>query len=446
MTAMAPQPTGTHAADAILAAVLPASAASVRVSPDVDTSLVSDAGGSPDVDVLRRVPRRGVGGAPMAVCIVDAADASLDTGTSGRIIVRVRDHARARASASVARGRFHSAGYRTTRAIYWDRGHAAKLPPPSIPPDRLRPAERLPRRAVVAAQRSGTEGPSILQQAAIEGLPGPMRWPLVRSGTLVVVDDALVLRTAIGAGKDRLHRAADALVKLLPILPRPQLVPRLEGTGEVGLGRWTVETRLHGAALAAAGSSQVEDEVIDLLVALRHGGGAASVSIAELAAAVTGALGPGPRSDAVTAATALAAAAGDGLGTSFNHGDFWHGNLLVRDGRLAGVIDWDSAESGRLPFLDVLHFVVAGRVPRGSRRWGAEVVAELQRETPSPLVQRYADAIGVDVDLERLRGLVLAYWIDRLAFQLTTYGDRMQRPRWLELNVDLVVDAVAGMT
>lgn len=435
-------PGATRAADAILAAVLPVSARTVLVAADVDTSLASNEDRPPDVEVLRRVQDAQARLAPVTICVVDAHDAGLDTGTGGRVAVRMRDHGRARLGASQARRRLAGAGYRRIETVYWDRGQAAQLPGTSSASTRLRPAERLPRRAVVSGHPAGSREPSILGAAAAAGLGRTDRRPLVRSGTLVVVDDHLVLRTALGAGCERLVRAADSLTKVAPALPRATLVPRVEGSAEIGIGRWTTETRLPGSPLRAAEIPQLEDEVIDLLVALRHAGGPPTVPLDALADAVVRALGPGVRSDGVLAAAALAAQATRGIGTSFNHGDFWHGNLLVRDGHLTGVIDWDSGDSGRLPFLDAIHFVVAGRVPRGSRRWGAEVATELARPVPSPFVARYADAIDEPLDDRRARGLVLAYWIDRLAFQITTYGDRTHRPRWLEQNIDVVVSAV----
>jgi Phosphotransferase enzyme family len=38
------------------------------------------------------------------------------------------------------------------------------------------------------------------------------------------------------------------------------------------------------------------------------------------------------------------------------HGDYWMGNILVHDGRLAGVVDWERSESVGLPFFDIYKF------------------------------------------------------------------------------------------
>ena len=41
------------------------------------------------------------------------------------------------------------------------------------------------------------------------------------------------------------------------------------------------------------------------------------------------------------------------------HGDFWFGNLLVTDGRITGVIDWESAEPEGSPLRDLARFALS---------------------------------------------------------------------------------------
>jgi len=38
------------------------------------------------------------------------------------------------------------------------------------------------------------------------------------------------------------------------------------------------------------------------------------------------------------------------------HGDYWMGNLMIRDGRIAGVVDWEFAEPAAPPLRDVYKF------------------------------------------------------------------------------------------
>jgi aminoglycoside phosphotransferase (APT) family kinase protein len=71
------------------------------------------------------------------------------------------------------------------------------------------------------------------------------------------------------------------------------------------------------------------------------------------------------------------------------HGDFWFGNVLLHDGRLSGVVDWESAEVSGEPVCDLARFALSyalyldrrtrrGRAVAGHRglradRWGSAV-------------------------------------------------------------------------
>jgi hypothetical protein len=41
------------------------------------------------------------------------------------------------------------------------------------------------------------------------------------------------------------------------------------------------------------------------------------------------------------------------------HGDFWAGNLLLRDGRVSGVVDWEAGELAGEPLRDVVRFALS---------------------------------------------------------------------------------------
>src|SRR5581483_3087293 len=41
------------------------------------------------------------------------------------------------------------------------------------------------------------------------------------------------------------------------------------------------------------------------------------------------------------------------------HGDFWFGNVLLRDRRVSGVVDWESAELSGEPVRDAARFAVS---------------------------------------------------------------------------------------
>jgi aminoglycoside phosphotransferase (APT) family kinase protein len=76
------------------------------------------------------------------------------------------------------------------------------------------------------------------------------------------------------------------------------------------------------------------------------------------------------------------------------HGDFWFGNVLLEDGRLPGVVDWESADASGEPVRDLARFAVSyalyldHRTRRGRQvaghpglradKWGAAVEFALE--------------------------------------------------------------------
>ena len=78
------------------------------------------------------------------------------------------------------------------------------------------------------------------------------------------------------------------------------------------------------------------------------------------------------------------------------HGDFWAGNVLWRDGRLAGVVDWEDAAVGD-PLADLA-------IARVDMSWG------LGREAMEAFTARYAERTGFDL-------CALPYWDLRAALR-----------------------------
>jgi aminoglycoside phosphotransferase (APT) family kinase protein len=144
-------------------------------------------------------------------------------------------------------------------------------------------------------------------------------------------------------------------------------------------------------------------------------------------------------------ADTLVAALGS-LPLGFAHGDFFHGNLLVEDGRLVGVVDWDSAGPGRLPLLDLLHFLQASASrDLGDLDWGPRFVRyllPLTRAGGDDTIHSYAKRIGLVCGSDVLEGLALAYWLDYVDYQLRAHPHRAEQPRWLAANVHAVIQAI----
>ncbi len=109
------------------------------------------------------------------------------------------------------------------------------------------------------------------------------------------------------------------------------------------------------------------------------------------------------------------------------HGDYWHGNLLVADGEMGGVVDWESGSLAGEPLRDVARFAVSyalylDRHTRPGRRiaghrgvradgWGAGLKHVLSGNGWFPdLVARYVtDALTrLGADPRRWRDVLLA--------------------------------------
>jgi len=121
-----------------------------------------------------------------------------------------------------------------------------------------------------------------------------------------------------------------------------------------------------------------------------------------------------------------------------SHGDFWSENLLVRDGRLATVLDWEWSVRGALPLLDLFDMIALSRrrlrdFTPGERL--TEVLLPLARAGGDERTVDYCRRAGVTVDLATIEGLATAYWLDRVSRQLGSLSLVPHRPGWLEGNL-----------
>jgi aminoglycoside phosphotransferase (APT) family kinase protein len=150
--------------------------------------------------------------------------------------------------------------------------------------------------------------------------------------------------------------------------------------------RHTARRRTVAADFAAAGQ---------WLAGLQAAAGSGQVSLAQMldgvADTISRRFGSQPGTDADLAALAglRDRLADHGTPPSVVHGDFWPGNLLIGDGRVLGVIDWESARMTGTPARDLARFVtsyslyldrhtrpgrrVAGHPGLRADRWGAGV-------------------------------------------------------------------------
>jgi aminoglycoside phosphotransferase (APT) family kinase protein len=215
-------------------------------------------------------------------------------------------------------------------------------------------------------------------------------------------------------------------------------VPATLARGREGVAQWSLERRLVGGPSPLEPSAALVDDEVAFLAALHGlpgGGEPAQPSAAEDAEALGG---------AGLDAAAWADGVLGGLPRGWSHGDFFPGNLLVADGRLAGVVDWQSAAPGELPFLDLLQLVAHRWRWRHGASHAEAVLAGLvpwARRGGDAAAAAYGQTIGAEPSAELLEALVVAYWLRRAAFDARVYPSRVT-PRWRQRNIDPVLAAL----
>jgi aminoglycoside phosphotransferase (APT) family kinase protein len=124
--------------------------------------------------------------------------------------------------------------------------------------------------------------------------------------------------------------------------------------------------------------------------------------------------------------------------TSWIHGDYWAGNLLISGPAVTGVVDWDRAGARQLPLQDLLHLTLFAERARSGCELG-EVVVRLLDEDAA------ADAIGVPAgQLDAWLGgvppatAVLLFWLRHISLFIDSEGHGDNRD-WLRRNVHTVL-------
>jgi aminoglycoside phosphotransferase (APT) family kinase protein len=433
-----------------LAAALPASAECFRVSdPELAATLAAAGGklvnGAPDVEIVSSADFGGE-----APCVIVAVDHGPKSGCR-RDALPLRSARRIAASAAAqvdcrrARWRLERAGFRTSSFV-WDLEQV--LRPAGEPTGHLRLVEHFPRAAVVIGTR-GERMQTTLDaavEAASTGAGGSWGVPLVRESGLVATSDRGVLRVAVGPGTGALDGQMRALAQLRaqPLPPIvAERVPDVLAEGSTGLARWTLEQRLPGRPPSYPLGPRVLAWCTDFLVALQTVGESGGSDLTSQATAAADAC-PREEADAIHRLARRLAPSVRELRRGFGHGDFWAGNLLVEGNTLTGVIDWENAGAARLPLLDLLHLELNAERPTMPERWGPAILERLlpsARAGGSHLVREYCERVGLAATPELLVDLVFAYWLDRLALELTSFVDRRLRKSWMQNNVELILDA-----
>jgi hypothetical protein len=437
-----------------LPAVLPAEARRFRALDGQMKATLADAGAdcsgiAPDVEI-----------APLSELAGDARHAIISIDASqregGALLVRAPRRAAAALRASLRARRtgkeLHARGYDVVEVFPWDIDHLLYLPGVRDSRRGHPLAEWLPERAIVSGTRGARE-PTMLEAVTKEAQAaagGELRhgWPLARPAMLVVITDRGVLNVAVGQGRIKIELQNAALAALANAPAEvTQRLPRVIASGRTGLADWSLDSKLSGSAPPGQLPPALVAEAVDFLVALHEvddpSSPAASIAAdADMVASVC--MTPENASRIRQLGEALERDLAD-VPRGFGHGDFWTHNLLVSGERLTGVIDWDGSGHRRLPMLDLLHLLLSAHRGRTREYFGRALVSYLlpsARAGGEPPVREYARRIGMALDADRLEALALAYWLDRMALEISAFQDRAHRPVWVRDNVEYVIESL----
>jgi aminoglycoside phosphotransferase (APT) family kinase protein len=130
------------------------------------------------------------------------------------------------------------------------------------------------------------------------------------------------------------------------------------------------------------------------------------------------------------------------IATSWIHGDFWPGNLLVnRSGEITGIIDWERAMADEPPLHDLIHLLLFTR--KQVHKWGeADVIAALSggvrwtREEQVLIERSLATLPGMAIEE---RAVVLLYWLRHTAATVGLLPEYARNRDYLANNVEAVL-------
>jgi len=129
------------------------------------------------------------------------------------------------------------------------------------------------------------------------------------------------------------------------------------------------------------------------------------------------------------------------------HGDLWSGNLLVRSGRLTGVVDWDAWHPAGVPGADLLHLVATEESHRARQDLGAVWIRH-PWEWPAfhAVAGEYWSRLGIEPDAGLLQAAGVAWWAGQIAHAFTVNPHLARDARWVQANVVMVVDRLPELS
>lgn len=341
---------------------------------------------------------------------------------------------------------------------------------PALGRGRQRWSTRAERRAAVGLL------PEVLSRVPPQpGFPPPGDWRLrqvvvTQTDTTVMLlsvhrgPPVAVVRVAGSAATGgTVHASGQRLTELHAddrLAPLHRYIPRPLGAGVLDGWTYAVEEALPGRPACTGGRPPVPGEILlpaATLISELHARSAASVVVEstlldrwtrstlnrlrQLDLRISG-----PALDAALSQTSddiSGALLGHPVSVSWTHGDYWCGNVLVagNDSAITGIMDWDAADPGGLPVVDLMHLLlttrslaqgvdigVVVRALLAGERWSA---ADRQVLAAGRWAQSTVDPTG--------RAIVLVTWLSHIGAVLDKYPGHIRQRPWLGRNVESVL-------
>lgn len=130
---------------------------------------------------------------------------------------------------------------------------------------------------------------------------------------------------------------------------------------------------------------------------------------------------------------------------SWTHGDFWPGNLLLRntDSAVNGIVDWDRAAADQMPLHDLLHLLAYTRKMQRGSELGEEIVSYLLPAAfdncERTLIKDAMEQLDLPKSAQFFQAITLLYWLRFAAANLSRYPAFQSDGHWLKNNVFLVL-------
>jgi aminoglycoside phosphotransferase len=134
------------------------------------------------------------------------------------------------------------------------------------------------------------------------------------------------------------------------------------------------------------------------------------------------------------------------VATSWSHGDYWLGNVLIdpRTRAVTGIVDWEHARPHEPSPLDLAHLLLSATADARRREVGSVVVEWLASDRRLHTELRLLEDAQAELpgDPIPLRSLLLLCWLRHVAGNLQKSTLYARHPVWLRRNVHAVIEAV----